>query len=60
MLINKLHGYLIQLERIVDHFTAHIMRTELIIEYYASVVIGREVLEDLELSYFGEYHHVFF
>jgi len=34
------------------------MRLELITEYYESVVTSREVLEDLELSYFGEYHHV--
>jgi len=36
------------------------MRTELITEYYESVVTCREVLEDLEFSFFGGYHHVLF
>jgi len=36
------------------------MRIELITEYYVSVVTCREVLEDLETLYFGEYQSVLF
>jgi len=37
-------------------FYRDITRTELIIEYYESVVTCRGVLEFREIFYFGEYH----
>ena len=56
MFTNKSLGQAIQFERIVDYFIVNITRTELIIEYYESVVTCREVLEFREIFYFGEYH----